>query len=132
MDSATIAVVEDPFDVRLERLKQEYFDRMTHEFLNVFGEEKGWQEYSEYLHHGLFAIRKRLGSQRAIELTRLLDLALAEQKVTGDTQAHYSWLCPLLNEYYDPMYLYQLSKKQQRIIFRGTYEEVEYWLTSQH
>lgn len=132
MDSATIAVVEDPFDVRLERLKQEYFDRMTHEFLNVFGEEKGWQEYSEYLHHGLFAIRKRLGSQRAIELTRLLDLALAEQKVTGDTRAHYSWLCPLLNEYYDPMYLYQLSKKQQRIIFRGTYEEVEYWLTSQH
>lgn len=128
METAAIAVIDDPFELRLERLKNEYFDRMTHDFLAAYGEERGWQFYSEYLHHGLFAIRKRLGSQRAAELTALLDTALIHQQTTGETQSHFSWLCPLLHEYYDPMYRYQLSQKQERIVFQGTYQEVEQWL----
>ncbi|MGO2333864.1 tRNA 2-selenouridine(34) synthase MnmH [Providencia sp.] len=130
MEKATIAVVEDPFERRIERLKEEYFDRMTHDFLITYGDEKGWAAYSEYLHHGLSAIRKRLGSQRAVELTNLLDNALTEQKTNGNTEAHFAWLCPLLIEYYDPMYRYQLSKKEDRIVFKGTYEEVMQWLIS--
>lgn len=128
MEQAAIVVIDDPFELRLERLKQEYFDRMTQDFIGAYGEDAGWQFYSEYLHHGLFAIRKRLGSQRAAELTHLLDSALVQQQATGDTQAHFSWLCPLLNEYYDPMYRYQLSQKQERIVFQGAYHDVEQWL----
>lgn len=78
---------------------------------------RGWQEYSEYLHHGLFAIRRRLGLQRFAELTTLLDEALREQQATGSTDAHMGWLVPLLNEYYDPMYRYQLEKKAAKIVF---------------
>ncbi|SPY77603.1 tRNA 2-selenouridine synthase [Providencia rustigianii] len=130
MEAANIAVVEDPFELRMQRLKEEYFNRMTHDFIAAYGEEKGWDAYSEYLHHGLHAIRKRLGSQRAIELTALLDNALIEQRKTGHTEVHFSWLSPLLHEYYDPMYRYQLSKKQQRIVFKGTFEEVTEWVKS--
>ncbi|MEQ4921896.1 tRNA 2-selenouridine(34) synthase MnmH [Proteus hauseri] len=130
MADASLVIVEDPFEQRIERLKEEYFDRMTDDFLTAYGEEKGWQAYSEYLHHGLFAIRRRLGSQRATELTQLLDNALIEQKTTGNTEAHFAWLTPLLNEYYDPMYRYQLSKKEDKIIYRGTYSEVMQWLTN--
>lgn len=57
-------------------------------------------------------------------------MALIEQKKTGSTEAHFTWLYPLLNEYYDPMYNYQLSKKQERIVFRGNYAEVFEWLTT--
>ena len=128
MALASLVVVEDPFERRLERLKEEYFDRMTHDFTAAYGEEKGREAYSEYLHHGLSAIRRRLGTQRAAELTALLDSALAEQWRSGNTEAHFSWLCPLLEEYYDPMYRYQLSKKTDRILFRGTYEAVADWL----
>ncbi|HHR5877729.1 TPA: tRNA 2-selenouridine(34) synthase MnmH [Providencia alcalifaciens] len=128
METATIAVVEDPFERRIERLKEEYFDRMTHDFLTAFGEEQGWIAYSEYLHHGLYAIRKRLGSQRAIELTKLLDEALIAQRQTEKTDVHFSWLTPLLHEYYDPMYRYQLSKKLDRVVFKGTYNEVSEWV----
>ena len=128
MANASIAIVEDPFERRIERLKEEYFDRMTQEFLAAYGEDKGWEAYSEYLHHGLFAIRRRLGSQRAIELTQLLDNALIEQKRSGNTEVHFAWLTPLLNEYYDPMYRYQLSKKEDKIIYRGTYDNVMQWL----
>lgn len=130
MATAHLVVVDDPFERRMARLKEEYFDRMTHDFIEAYGEEKGWQEYSDYLHHGLYAIRRRLGAQRAAELTQLLDNALAAQKISANTEVHFSWLSPLLKEYYDPMYRYQLSKKQDKIIHTGSYEEVEQWFAN--
>lgn len=128
MAKASIAVVDDPFEIRLERLREEYFTRMHRDFLQACGEEKGWQEYSDYLHHGLFAIRRRLGLQRFAQLKEKLDSALVEQQRNGSTEAHFSWLKPLLAEYYDPMYRYQLEKKAEKIVFRGNYEEVAGWL----
>lgn len=130
MAQSPIAVVEDPFDLRIERLREEYFTRMHHDFFAAYGEELGWQEYSAYLHHGLFAIRRRLGLQRFAELTATLDVSLAEQRRSGSTEAHFAWLVPLLNEYYDPMYRYQLEKKADKIVFRGTSEDVVSWLSS--
>lgn len=124
MAQSPLAVVEDPFDVRLERLREEYFDRMHRDFIAAYGEEKGWQEYSEYLHHGLFAIRRRLGLQRFAQLSELLDAALSQQQRTASTEAHFARLVPLLNEYYDPMYRYQLGKKAGKIIFRGNWQDV--------
>ncbi|MFK3706348.1 tRNA 2-selenouridine(34) synthase MnmH [Klebsiella sp. NPDC088457] len=128
MAQSPLAVVEDPFAIRLERLREEYFERMHRDFIAAYGEEKGWQEYSEYLHHGLFAIRRRLGLQRFAQLTALLDDALAKQLRNASSEAHFSWLIPLLQEYYDPMYRYQLSKKADKIIFRGTWYDVASWL----
>ncbi|BBS36118.1 tRNA 2-selenouridine(34) synthase MnmH [Enterobacter sp. LM3] len=128
MVQAAIVVVEDPFEIRLERLREEYFDHMWADFSAAFGEELGWKEYSDYLHHGLFAIRRRLGLQRFAEFTALLDVALLEQQRSGGTGAHVSWLAPLLNDYYDPMYRYQLEKKADKIVYRGTFEEVAGWL----
>ncbi|MGL5698036.1 MAG: tRNA 2-selenouridine(34) synthase MnmH [Kluyvera sp.] len=130
MAQAPIAVVEDPFELRLERLREEYFTRMHHDFTAAYGEEQGWEEYSAYLHHGLFAIRRRLGLQRFAELTATLDDALAEQQRSGSTEAHFAWLVPLLQEYYDPMYRYQLEKKADKIVFRGTSQAVVHWLST--
>jgi len=130
MAQSMIAVVEDPFEVRLERLREEYFERMWHDFAAAYGEDAGWQEYGEYLHHGLFAIRRRLGLQRFAELTAWLDSALIEQRRTGSTEAHYAWLAPLLNDYYDPMYRYQLEKKADKIVYRGTFNNVAAWLAA--
>ena len=70
MAQAPIAVVEDPFELRLERLREEYFTHMHRDFTAAFGEEKGWEEYSAYLHHGLFAIRlmrRWLNSSAAVQ-----------------------------------------------------------------
>lgn len=128
MVQAPIVVVEDPFALRLERLRQEYFDHMWADFSAACGEEAGWKEYSEYLHHGLFAIRRRLGLQRFAEFTALLDSALLEQQRSGSTDAHLRWLAPLLSNYYDPMYTYQLEKKAEKIVYRGPYDEIAAWL----
>ncbi len=117
MTQATIAVVEDPFEIRLERLNEEYFLRMHHDFTHAYGDEQGWQGYCEYLHHGLSAIKRRLGLQRYNELAARLDAALTTQLTTGSTDGHLAWLVPLLEEYYDPMYRYQLEKKRKKLSF---------------
>ncbi len=41
-----------------------------------------------------------------------------------DLDGHLAWLVPLLEEYYDPMYRYQLEKKAEKIVFRGEWAEV--------
>ncbi len=128
MTQAAIAVVEDPFEIRLERLNEEYFLRMHHDFTHAYGDEQGWQEYCEYLHHGLSAIKRRLGLQRYNELAAQLDTALTTQLTTGSTDGHLAWLVPLLKEYYDPMYRYQLEKKAEKVVFRGEWAEVAEWV----
>lgn len=128
MTQAKIVVIEDPFEVRLERLKNEYFQQMSEAFLSVNDEETAWKEYGEYLHQGLFAIRRRLGLERYSQFTGYLDTALEAQRKTGSCDGHLAWLSPLLEEYYDPMYRYQLSKKAGQIVFRGDYQQVEGWL----
>jgi len=128
MTRAKIVVIEDPFEVRLERLKNEYFQQMSEAFLSVNDEQTAWKEYGEYLHHGLFAIRRRLGLERFVQFTGYLDRALELQRNTGSCDGHLAWLSPLLEEYYDPMYRYQLSKKAGQIVYRGDYQQVESWL----
>ncbi|MCC7981496.1 tRNA 2-selenouridine(34) synthase MnmH, partial [Klebsiella pneumoniae] len=51
-----------------------------------------------------------------------------QQQRTASTEAHFAWLVPLLEEYYDPMYRYQLGKKAGKILFRGSWQEVAAWL----
>ncbi|OAT33943.1 selenophosphate-dependent tRNA 2-selenouridine synthase [Buttiauxella brennerae ATCC 51605] len=128
MQRSPIVVIEDPLEQRLERLKTEYFQQMSTAFLSVNDEDTAWQQYGEYLHHGLFAIRRRLGMERFAQFSAYLDDALVEQRKTGSVDGHLAWLSPLLEEYYDPMYRYQLSKKAGNVVFRGDYSQVESWL----
>ena len=58
----------------------------------------------------------------------IIDEALVQQQRTASTEAHFAWLVPLLEEYYDPMYRYQLGKKAGKILFRGSWQEVAAWL----
>ena len=42
--------------------------------------------------------------------------------------SHRHWLTVITKEYYDPMYSYQLEKKKELVVFRGSREEVVEWL----
>ena len=70
MVDAPVVVVEDPFEDRLERLREEYFDHMWADFSAAYGEEAGWKAYSEYLHHGLYAIPRLSSNSVLAALTR--------------------------------------------------------------
>ncbi|PCI62652.1 MAG: tRNA 2-selenouridine(34) synthase MnmH [Gammaproteobacteria bacterium] len=118
MENADVVVVEQCFEHRIERLLAEYVIEMFTQFCQQKGIEQGTIGFSDYLTQGLYRIRKRLGSQRYIALSTAMKQALSSQ-IDDNMRGHLNWLAPLLTHYYDPMYQYQLTQKQQRIVFRG-------------
>ncbi len=72
----------------------------------------------------LTRIQRRLGGARHRELTRLLDDAFQ----MSTEESHRRWIEGLLQWYYDPMYDYQLKRKDQRVIFRGNRASVRDYL----
>ena len=122
MAFAPVVVIEESLDYRLEKIYQEYIIKMTAQYEATYGTEQGFIYFSKYLEHGLFKVRKRLGSERYSQLRLIQCDALAHQN-NGILHHHFDWLKPLLSEYYDPMYQYQLSQKSERIIYRGNNAE---------
>jgi tRNA 2-selenouridine synthase len=118
MTLAPIVVIEESLEYRLEQIYQEYIIKMTNQYQASYGVEQGFIAFGEYLEHGLFKVRKRLGTERYSQLKALQTKALSQQE-KGLQHYHLDWLKPLLSEYYDPMYQYQLGLKAERVIFRG-------------
>ena len=58
--------------------------------------------------------------------------ALDAQKSSGDQALHFSWIKQLLEDYYDPMYHFQLKKKLERVVFQGNRAEVSEYLSAIH
>ncbi|WP_338405539.1 tRNA 2-selenouridine(34) synthase MnmH [Vibrio hannami] len=130
MQNAPVVVVDDPFDTRLERLIDDYVVKMQSDFVDHYGEESGWEHFEAYLERGMFNIRKRLGHERHAELIDAQKNAILQMKRDGSIDSHQAWLAPLLEQYYDPMYTYQLGKKEERIVYRGDYDQVKEWLST--
>ncbi|NQZ83563.1 MAG: tRNA 2-selenouridine(34) synthase MnmH [Colwellia sp.] len=118
MTLAPIVVIEESLEYRLEHIYQEYIIKMSVEYVATYGVEQGFIAFSQYLEQGLFKVRKRLGTERYGKLKEIQSTALTQQK-NGQLHYHLDWLSPLLSEYYDPMYQYQLGLKTERVIFRG-------------
>ena len=118
MTLAPVVVIEESLDYRLEQIYQEYIIKMTAQYQLAYGEEQGFIAFSEYLAQGLFKVRKRLGTERYGQLKQIQSMALSQQQ-KGQLEYHLDWLKPLLSEYYDPMYQYQLGLKADRVVFQG-------------
>ena len=56
----------------------------------------------------------------------------AINKHQDEKEHHKTWIKILLEEYYDPMYDYQLEKKSQRVVFRGEHADIIEFLQQQY
>ncbi|MGJ7459195.1 tRNA 2-selenouridine(34) synthase MnmH [Halomonas sp. RA08-2] len=122
MEQAPRLRVEMPLDWRLARIHKDYIDDLWEVYRKQCGEWLGWALMQKQLAGSLARLRKRLGRARLARLQRLQLLAFREH-ARGNRQAHEAWLAPLLTEYYDPMYRYQLEKHpEQRFLHVGDWE----------
>ena len=110
MEQAPRLRVEMPLDWRLAQIHKDYIDDLWDIYRQQFGEWLGWALMRKQLTSALARLKKRLGQARLARLMRLQQLAFREHE-RGNRQAHEAWLAPLLTEYYDPMYRYQLDKR---------------------
>lgn len=126
MKQSQILLVEMPLEFRIQQILKEYVVEMLISF-EAKHPKNGFELFSLYLNDSLQRIQKRLGLERYKEIARLLTSALHNHAHMGSVQGHEAWIASLLADYYDPMYEYQLSKKEDLVIFRGNYEEALEW-----
>ena len=122
-------IVDEPMEERANVIQKDYVTDMLAEHMAAYGDE-GFAIFSEYLTASLGRIKKRLGSERHVKILSLMTNALDQQHDSGDETLHRLWIEALLNDYYDPMYDYQLSNKSQPIVFKGSRAEVLKWHAS--
>ncbi len=123
MAQAPVYMLQDSFEQRCLRILKSYVIDMLDAFM-LHDPQQGFLGLSEHLHNALFAIRKRLGAERYSELKTVLDAALAKQLSQNDATGHLQWIEVLLRDYYDPLYQYQLGKKQHRIVYKGNHQQL--------
>ena len=131
MKQSPIVMLEASVDERIDITFQEYIIDTLAEHQSVYGDEQGFQLWTEQLQNAIDKIQRRLGGVRHKELKALLSDAI-QQHTSGDAEAYKELIKVLLVDYYDPMYDYQLSKKQERVVFKGKQNEVFNYLTQKY
>lgn len=127
MAAAPVMVLDQPVEERIRIIREDYVDQMAADYAERDGEEAGWLNFRDYLLSALDRIRKRLGGERHNRLRHMMEEALDIQQRTADVSAHHQWIQALLENYYDPMYDYQLDQKNGRIIMQGGPDTIIEW-----
>lgn len=127
MTEAPLMVLDQPMEERTRIIREDYVDQMAADYAERDGGEVGWLNFCDYLLSALDRIRKRLGGERHIRLRHMMEDALDIQQRTADVTAHHQWIQALLENYYDPMYDYQLDQKKGRIVMQGGPEAIIEW-----
>lgn len=122
--AAPRVLIEMPLEWRLAQIRRDYIDDLWTQYRQSYGPWLGWSLMRRQLVSALVRLKKRLGSARLERLLQLQQQAFEAHVTTDDSQAHDGWLSPLLSEYYDPMYHYQLRQSEQAPAFTGTWQEV--------
>ena len=118
MQQAPLVLLEADLAERVQHIAAEYVTEALR-----LGEpaDQLQARYSDSLRR----ISRRLGGALHARIDTLLDDAFAGRA------SHEEWIEALLRGYYDPMYDYQLSRKEARIAFRGSLGEVQEYLGQQ-
>jgi len=120
-----LIILETPMSERVEVCLQDYIRDLYPTYKHQYG-ELAHDKFSDKILKGLHRIKNRLGGDRHKVIENQLKDALELFK-TGDESGFKLPMESLLRDYYDPMYDYQISKRKERIIFKGSELEVLDW-----
>jgi len=124
---AELVVVNEPIESRIQVVIDEYVTDLISQFQRLHPTleyHEVFDIYQNSMYSSLLKIQKRIGNTRHSELLKLMQYAMQQQLKKDDDSHHAAWIKPLLCEYYDKMYDYQLEQKKRQIIFQGNREQV--------
>ena len=124
MKQSPLVLLEANVDDRVNITFNEYITESLAEHQQHYGQDQGFDIWANQLNDAIDRIQRRLGGARYSELKKILCDALLQQQTTNNSDFHKTWIRSLLVDYYDPMYDFQISKKQSRVAFKGYSDEV--------
>ncbi|USE38622.1 tRNA 2-selenouridine(34) synthase MnmH [Endozoicomonas sp. SCSIO W0465] len=124
MQQSPLILLEEIIEERVRIGLKEYVTDNLAECIVAYGEQQGFEQFTEGLSGSLYRIRRRLGGERYQQLTDILEKAIQQHKTAGIIEGYSPLISDLLNNYYDPMYDYQLGQKEGKIIVRGNQKKI--------
>jgi tRNA 2-selenouridine synthase len=131
MKNMPLVVLQVPLKDRIEVTLNDYIISNYMDFTQVY-KDNADNIFSDYLINSLDRIKKRLGGVRHKQVLGLMNEAIVAHLKNNDIDGHRQWIKILMQDYYDPMYQYQLDKKKDRIVYSGNKKEVKNWLLIQN
>lgn len=123
--SSSILLIEEPIVSRVEHIFDNYIN----------GPDQKLEVTLDRFIQSTMAISKKLGLERAQEIKADIQICRAmipnlhhESDQKNFKYENFKWIEKLLVWYYDPMYLGSLQKRNPRIDFRGTRQELKEFL----
>ena len=125
LSNSKIVLLEVDINTRVENIFNDYIINEISNYQNFY-QENGYKIWQEKMLLDFMNIQKKLGFKK---YQQILDIF---NRAKDNLEVHKEWIEFLLVQYYDPMYDYQLSNKQNSIIFKGNKQEVLEYLNSKH
>ena len=126
MEHSPRVFLERDLQARVRLTSYDYFGHAWPKYQQAHGDEAR-DRFSAFALDSLARIRKRLGDERYRKIQGIFSEALEQLFDSGKNEGFDEGVRILLEEYYDPMYRYQLSKKPVDILFRGDENEIIAW-----
>ena len=129
MLKAPRAILQLDLQGRIELIAEDYVQHSWPAYREAYG-DAAEREFSRFVLDNLERIQKRLGGERYRQVRDCFEDALGVFFRDGTASSFYDGIRILLEQYYDPMYRYQIESKQVEIIFEGPEAELLEWAES--
>ena len=118
MINSKIVIIDQPLDLRVNHIYNEYVINALENQTSI--------NLCNKIKDQLLKISKRLGIDNYKKIDKQISIAFPK----NIEAQHHNWIRQLLQNYYDKMYDYQLEKKTARCIYKGTWNDIEAFLTA--
>jgi len=120
------AILQVATETRIKFIGEDYILRSWPAYQQAYG-ETAEQEFSFFVLDNLGRIQKRLGGEQYQLVKQCFETALKVFFRDGSVTEFNDGIKILLEQYYDPMYRYQIKNKKPEIIFEGPEKEFLQW-----
>ena len=126
MQEAPRAILQVDTESRIRLISEDYILHAWPQYQAMYLDQAE-AEFSRFVLENLARIQRRLGGEKYKQVKQCFEAALQEFFATQSVTGFYPGIKTLLNDYYDPMYRYQLANKSVPIIFEGPEGEYLEW-----
>jgi tRNA 2-selenouridine synthase len=124
MVTAPMVMIETPARLRAFEIFQEYIQ-------TPLADGRRLQELEQSFAQNIERIRNKLGGLECDKIRSLIKEAFKVHAGDyGEIAAHLDWIERLLTHYYDKQYLYSLSLKSRKTLFKGSWADCLDFLTN--
>ena len=120
------AILRVDTETRIRLISEDYIQRNWPAYQQAYG-DTAEAEFTRFVLDNLARIQRRLGGDRYQQVKRCFESALAVFFNNDSVTEFYPGIQILLEQYYDPMYRYQIEDKKPEIIFEGPEAEFLAW-----